>query len=175
MKLFRYLGIVLMAGVLFTSCSKENDVTEEIKEESIETTLTIEVGNRSITTDAYALYCNLNGKEFISLSNNTELLGTEISAELVEDDFLFIYATDENEVETVAIGAGVFGESTSGIPGLNFSLAEVDYTLDNVSESTVEGSMEGDFTVVDAEGNTVILPYSVSFNAEVVGTSDVCD
>ncbi len=175
-KYLRLLGILFVAGIFMVSCSKENEIIEEEIEEVVETTAELTINNRSFTYDAYALYCNENGKEFISVSNKIGLLGTEIfSEDLEEGDFMFLYAN--NDDGEYGIGGAIFTEEVTGSPFTTVSFTpDIDYTFETSDEATVSGSMSGDFLVFGPDGEPgSFLPFEVTYTAEIVGTSDECD
>ncbi len=175
-KKLRILGLLFVSGMLLVSCSKENDIIEEVVEETVETTAEFTINNRTFTYDAYAWYCNENGKEFISVSNKESLLGIEIYAENLEDgDFMFIYSN--NEDGEYGLGGAVFTEEVTGSPFTTVSFTpDIEYEVSASDESTVTGSMSGSFLVFNGEGEPGdFLPFEISYNAEIVGTSDQCD
>lgn len=174
--LLKSLCFLLFASLLFVSCEKDDSVVEEVKEEeAIETSVTITIDDRSITTDAFALYCNTDGKEGLSISNNQELLGTEINPDNYnEGDFMFLSADDGTNAYT--LGGAFFEASFTGAEFDILSLTtDLESSIDSNDGSVVTGSMEGDLLVFDAEMEPFLVPFSVTFNAEIVGVSTVCD
>lgn len=168
------LSILASVFTLFlASCEKENfDVVEEEVVETIEPTMKVTIGNRSVEYDAYALYCaGEDGTVFLSVSNNQVLLDTVLLVEdFMVDDFLIYYANDGTAAST--IGGATF---TENIGGTEITTVVLDgaavITLEEANEQYVQGSMTGVFQLFSGAE----VEYSVEFTAEVVGVSPWCN
>lgn len=166
------LGILLFASAfIFTSCEKEN-VDKTINEpEVIETKMTINMRGTSVTTNAFAAYCNSNGKEFLTVSNNQDLLGDSLDAQNInDDDFLIYYTSDGTDAYT--IGAAVLDEVFMGdtIRNVAFDPSST-VNITSIANDIASGDMSGTFTL--SSGTTE--SYSVIFDADIVQTSPFCD
>lgn len=180
MKHLRILNFALCLftfSLLMTSCSKEN--VEEI-EEVTETTYEMRVTLRSTlrSYDAFAAYCNQNGVESFSVSNNLELLDNDNWTEDIEDgDFVIHYRSDADGALSLS-GAIIESTTPSGDTIKNFSTAVDDpnsgqtlatLTIDTANSTEIIGSMSGDFLVLIDPLSGVIdqVPFEVSFAGEV--------
>ena len=169
--LLRFAICLFALSTILTSCSKEN------KEEIVETVEVIETGMevtlRGVTTtyDAYAAYCNDNGIESFSVSNNPDLLGNDFwTGSLAEDDFIIHYRKDGTS--EFALGGVVLEGELNGQPTYTVSLTDdtsVDITVDEANSTQVLGSMSGDFFDIPDPVTGVLngVPFSVTFAAEV--------
>jgi len=178
-KLMKSFGFVLVASLFIVSCSDENSVILEEQEEVLENGIEFVVDGRSIVFDAEAIYCNANGKELLSVSNSPDLLGNiEFELEDIEvDDYLLNMVVDPNGNGTFDIGGVVFGESLTGNPDLTQAsfIVGIDIDITSNDGTSVIGSFSGDFLVLSATGEITEIPYTVNFNAEIIGTADFCD
>ena len=168
--ILRYGMCLFVFSLLITSCSKEE--AEEIIETPIETEYKMEVTLRGSTTtyDAFAAYCNTNGIESFSVSNNADLLGNDLwSSDIEEGDFVVHYRSDANG--EFSLGGTIF--DTNGIKVLTITDdSSVDITVDAANSTEVLGSMSGDFLVITdpVAGTVEFVPFSVSFAGEVDGS-----
>ena len=168
-------GLLFFACLFMASCEKDSTLLET-KEEVVEPGVNMTIGTRTITTDAFALYCDENGKEGLSVSNREDLLdGTINSQDYEEGDFLFTYVADGTG--TYSTGGGFFDAETIGTSFSQFILTNLlDITIDSNDGESVVGSMEGTILALDDNLElTIELPVSVVYNATVIGTSDICD
>jgi len=176
-KILKPLSFLLFVGIFMVSCDKEpDDLKIEEKEEIIETVITIEINDRSVVTDAYAIYCSDNGAEGLSVSNREILLSEDLNTTDFEDgDFLFILADDG----TVSYGLGGvrFDSSITGTPYDQIIFTtDLDIVVDSNDGSTVAGSMSGTLLALDDNFEpTIELPISITYNAEIVGSSSFCE
>lgn len=165
---FAFLFLVVTATI--TSCSKEN--VEEIVETPIGTEYKMEITLRGSSTsyDAYAAYCNENGVESFSISNNAALLGNDLwSSDVADQDFVVHYRKDANS--EFFLGGTIIESTFDGQPLTNFTLTDesaVDFTIDVANETEVIGSMEGDFLIlINLDGALEEVPFSVTFAGQV--------
>lgn len=157
-------------ALLMTSCTKENsDTLEDVVEEKYQMEVTVR--GSSTTYDAYAAYCNVDGIESFSVSNNVALLGNDLwSEDIVEGDFVIHYRKDESS--EFSLGGTIIESTVDGETLKNFTLTDdslIDIAVDTANETEVLGSMSGNFLVlvdvVDVEFESV--PFSVTFAGEV--------
>lgn len=169
----KFTFCIFTLAIFMTSCSKEEnkEIIEEQVIETVEPILLITINGVTNEYNAYASYCNDNGKEFLQVSNNQLLLDTTLIVENFQvDDFLLFYTSDgENEF---ALGGATFEDDFNGTPItsviLDAEAAEI--TIDEITSEYAKGSMTGEFTLLN--GNTA--PYSVEFTAEIVEVSPWC-
>ncbi|MFK8009544.1 MAG: hypothetical protein AB8H03_24495 [Saprospiraceae bacterium] len=168
---FKFAFCMFALTFFMTSCSKEN---VEVIEETVET---LEIGMavtlRGVTTtyDAYAAYCNVNGTEAYSVSNNAELLNNDIwTATLAEGDFVIHYKNDGTS--EFFLGGTILEGEFNGQPITALSMTDGNTANISVTEANstqVVGSMDGDFLfITDPVTNTFeMVPFAVTFTAEV--------
>jgi len=167
---------ILAISILMTSCTKEDVdiIEEEVIEEPITPALRITMNGTTVQYDAYAAYCNANGKEYLQVSNKSELLGDTIDfTGIQQDDFLFYYIVDGGTA--FAIGGTAFEDVPSpGITtlGLDASTNANIVSLDAVS---AEGDFSGQMFIPDLNGGGTFVPYAAQFLAEVVQGATYCD
>lgn len=176
-KLFPFLSMILFISLMVTSCSKEDSVVTTTEEEEIETGATYQINNRSVTFDAYASYCMDNGKEFITISNNQDLLsGIPFNfGDLVINDYVIQYVSDPDGLGTFTLVGSSFGEDLGFITQQNLFNASASLTIDSNDGTTIVGSTDDNFLGFNDDGDLFTFPYSIEFVAEVVETSDFCD
>lgn len=154
------------------SCKKENsDVVKEEVVGNIDSRMTVKVGGRTLEYNAYATFCDANGKVFLNVSNNQALLDTVLlSNNFRVDDFLIYYAKKGADVST--IGGASF---TENIGGTNITSVVIDpaatITIQEANSQYVKGSMTGVFQLLSGQQ----APYSVQFTAVVVRASPFCN
>lgn len=167
--IMKYVLCLAAFSLMMTSCSKEN--SEEVEVVDKDYGMEVTIRSSSSTYDAYAAYCNENGIESFSVSNNADLLGNDVWAENIADgDFVIHYRNDGTDEVTIG---GTLIESTAGGQTLKtLSLTDsslADITIDTADASEVTGSMTGDFLVLinplTQEFETV--SFSVTFAGEV--------
>lgn len=173
--IFASFTLFLTIG-LMTSCSKDDLVEDDMKEEPIEIEFRMEINGKSLVTDAFAEYCSVDGVEFLSVSNKEILLDTVINSNDFEvNDFLFLLAdTDDGDFQ---YGGAVFDTEISG-SNVTQVIFTPDVTIDIISNdgSIVDGSMEGTFLGLDDNLEpTIVLPFTVTFTADIVGESEFCE
>lgn len=175
-KLSNLLCFVLFACLTFASCSKEDSITDTEKETEIDLSATYELNNRSITTDAYAAFCSDNGKELLNVSNNQDLLAgfPFNSDDLQVGDFFFQYVIDGEDI-AYAIGGSVFGEELGFFSVQALFDASSTYEISSNDGSVVSGEYSGTYLAFDDNQELFTLPYSLTFNAEIVEVAAFCD
>lgn len=170
------LGLIVMSASLFiVSCSDDDSLKEEEKVETIEPSMEITVDGRSITTDAYAVYCAANGNEGLIVSNKQDLLSSSPSIlDFEEGDFRFQYFDDGTVSYT--IGGVFFDAATAGLEFNTYTATtELNSEITSNDGSFVSGSMDGDLFAIDTTGAFIQLPIDIEYVAEIIGTSDLCD
>ena len=169
--LLRFAICLFALSTILTSCSKENTEVIEETVEVIETGMEVTLRGVTTTYDAYAAYCNTNGIESFSVSNNPNLLGNELWANsLADEDFIIHYRKDGTT--EFAIGGTVLLTEFNGQPAYTISFTDdstVDIVIDEANSTEVLGSMSGDFLefVDPITGTFNTVPVSVTFAAEV--------
>jgi hypothetical protein len=169
--LFKFALCMFAFTFFMTSCSKEN--VEVIEEEVvvIQPIMALTVNGVTTEYDAFAAYCNENGKEYLQVSNNQLLLGGELIAEDFQlNDFLIIYGNDGTNSTT--LGGAAFEDVVGGttITAIVIDAAAA-ITIDEANSDLAEGSMTGSFNLPSGE----TVDYAVTFTAEVVQVSTQCD
>lgn len=171
------LSFFVLIFLVFSSCKKEDSVTVETEEKPIETKVEMNVNGRMITTNAYAEYCITATGSFLAVSNKQVLLDTVMNLmDFAEDDFVFHYNIEPGS--TYTLGGAVFGPSTTGVPNLLQVIFDVSpiFTIDSNNGTIVDGSMSGNFMVIDSTGTPLkFLPYSAVFSAAIIQPSVICD
>ena len=172
--LLKFTLSLFVLSLLFTACTKEDsDLIEEKKEviENPELVLRVTIDGETSITDAYAAYCEVDGKQAVQVSNKEVLLGDEINVEnFAAGDFLVYHFV--NGEDSGSIGGATFEDNDNGLPILSVILdAQAEVVIDSADEELVTGSMTGTFNL--ANGSTA--DYSVEFVAPVVQTSNLCD
>ena len=165
--LFKFVVCLFAVATIVSSCAKENkDVIEETVED-INPVLLITINGVTNQYDAYAAYCNDNGVEALSVSNNPLLLDTLVDiTNFEEDDFLVYYRNDGTTITTM--GGATFVTDMNGQPFTTVSLdSDADITIDEANSTFVQGSMSGTFFVTVPGPNATTADYSVEFLAEV--------
>lgn len=176
MKLFnlRLLSFFFLLGLFATSCTPDSTTLEEVVEE-VEIGMEGTIGNRSVTTDAFALFCEAsNGAIVVNLSNNIDLVSDELDFTNVSSgDFLLFFSTvDDSEF---AAGGTFLTMADDGVPIDQLVIGDTELVLDTYTETTVSGSFSGELFVFDAEGPTgETVPYEFTFTAEIIGESNIC-
>lgn len=173
--LHKILALTFMVGILFTSCSKDDETIIEEKEETIEAFLEFVVDGRSIASDAVAYYCNANNKEFLTVSNKENLLGIPLDAFAMEEGDYSITMVEDDNLGSYTIGSAFFPPSVTGGFDLVSSFVGIEVIVDSIDDDLATGSMAGDFLIVDIDGNVEFVPFSVTFAADIIGTSEYCD
>jgi len=169
--LFKFAFVVLALSFMMTSCSKENTEVIEEKVEVLEQGMTVTLRGVTTNYDAYAAYCNENGIESFSVSNNPDLLGNDLwSGSLAEDDFIIHYRNDGTS--EFALGGATFEVDYNGQTIKVLSMTDdssINITIDEANSTQVLGAMSGDFVVpVDPIAGTFNMEaFSVTFAAEV--------
>ena len=159
--------------LLSVSCKKENkDIIEETYED-FQPSFLVTLDGEVTEYDAYASYCNENGKQVIQIGTSPALLDTFLSSALDEmdvNDFLLIYISDENGISSIA-GAKleqVIGGQT--VVSIVFSGVPV-ITIDEANSNYVKGSLIGDFQLLDG----TFVDFAVEFSAEVIQVDSRCE
>jgi hypothetical protein len=154
------------------SCEKENsDIVKEEVVDTIVSKMKIKIGGRTIEHNAFATYCNKNGKVFFNVSNNQVLLDTAlVSSDFKVDDFLINYGKSGTQVS--AFGGASFTENIGGtnIVSVVFDPAAA-ITITEANNQYVKGSMTGVFQLLSGS----LAPYSVEFTAKVIRVSPWCN
>jgi hypothetical protein len=168
---FSVLALVFTFSVI--SCKKDNsDVIKEEVIDKVDTNMKITVSGRTIQYyDAYATYCDKNGKVFFNVSNNQALLDSAlVSTDFKVDDFLINYGKQGTDVST--LGGASFNENLGGINIVSvvFDPAAT-ITITAANDQYVTGSMTGSFQLL----NGTQAPYTVQFTAEVIKVSPWCN
>ncbi len=169
LSILKYALSLLFFSALITSCTKEN--SEVI--EDIVTTYEMEVTLRGVTTtyDAYAAYCNENGIESFSVSNNLLLLGNDAwGSEITDGDFVVHYRKDATS--EFSLGGTIIESTIDSMVTKTFTLTDesmIDITIDAANSTEVLGSMSGDFLVFTNIINEEfdLVPFSVTFAGQV--------
>ncbi len=168
--------LALVFVIIFTSCEKENvDVIEEEVIEEVAPIMAITIAGTTTEFDAVAAYCSSeDGRVFLQVSNNADLLGTPVQVEDFQiDDFLIFYVTDGSSEFT--LGGAAFEDTISGTTTIGTAVilddSAANVVIDEAStEEIVIGSMAGLFTLQNGEE----AEYSVEFTAEVIQESPWC-
>jgi hypothetical protein len=172
LKTIKFSFFALVFTFFLASCKKEN--ADVIKEEVIGTVapkMKIKIGNREFEHNAYATYCNANGKVFFNVSNNQVLLDTAVlSSDFKVDDFLINYEKQGTQVN--ALGGASFTENIGGtnIVSVVFDPSAT-ITITDANSQYVKGSMTGSFRLLSG----ALAPYSVEFTAKVIRVSPWCN
>ena len=169
--LFKFALVVFALSFMMTSCSKENVEVIEEKVEALDQGMAVTLRGVTTNYDAYAAYCNDNGIESFSVSNNPDLLGNDLwSSSIAEDDFIIHYRNDGTT--QFALGGATFevelnGQTTKVLSITDDSSANI--TIDEANSTQVLGAMSGDFLVpIDPLAGTFNMEaFSVTFVAEV--------
>lgn len=174
---FSIFSFLLFASFLITSCSKEDSITTTVEEEEIKTEATFAINNRSITSDSYAAYCMDNGKEFIAISNNPDLLkGIPFEFDdLVINDYVIQYVNDPDGLGTFTLVGSSFGADLGFLDQQNLFNAAANLTIDSNDGTTITGSTDDTFLGFNQDGELFAFPYSITFVAEIVDTPDFCN
>jgi hypothetical protein len=189
--------------LVFTSCDKQNidEVLEEVgnvptnniqsttgttitpvKPNNSNNTATIAFQGSSTVINAYASYCNLNNKEFLTVTNNQALLSnssvfTINSNDLDNGDFIIAYAIDTTGATPVDFVVWSNMDTTQ-TPSLIDILIDAPNTLsfsvDPVLNS-VKGNMSGTFTTGILTGNPANSPYTINFDANILQANTFCN
>jgi hypothetical protein len=169
--LFKFALCMFAFTFFMTSCSKEN--VEVIEEEVvvIQPIMALTVNGVTTEYDAFAAYCNENGKEYLQVSNNQLLLGGELIAEDFQlNDFLIMYGADGTDTST--LGGAAFEDVVGGTTMTAIVLdGAATITIDEANSELAEGSMTGTFNLPSG----VTADYTVTFTAEVIQVSTQCD
>lgn len=198
--LLRFAICLFALSTILTSCSKENsEVVEETIEEA-KPLLLISMNGLTTEYNAYAAYCNNNGSEAITVSNNPALLDEfNWIGSMAADDFIILYKNDGTT--EVSIGGTAFTViNTNGDEVVAAVLSgDADVNITESNSTQVAGDMSGTFTVqtdeftesftfgegddelvidVSAPGvNETTVTFSATFLAEVdpLATPVLCD
>lgn len=165
--------LLLSAGILCTACKKENiDLIEERQETiQLETSMKITTNGQTTTVPAYAAYCNANGKEFLSVSNNQDLLDTAITIQDFRmDDFLLFYAIEASD--TLTFGGNVFEDTVQGVPIVEIALSSfAEINITSITSTIATGNMSSNLLLTSGQ----LQNYYVEFTAAIVETSPFCN
>ncbi len=176
-KILKWTLCFFAFSAILVSCTDEVDTIIE-EEEVLETGMEVTIRGNSVSYDAYAAYCNENGVESFSVSNNLNLLDNDAwASDIAEGDFVIHYATTAEGSYSIA-GAIIESTLSDGTVVKNFTnavddqsnpsaLATIEVTTANDTE--VVGSMSGDFLVLldPANGDFEMVPFSATFVGEV--------
>ncbi len=177
MKYLKNGGLFLLGLLFIASCTKENILETEEKVEPIDYNMEIKIGTRSITTDAFALYCSANGKEEFRVSNNEDLLGIFEEGDfstLESGDYIFMLRSD-GEIE-YALGGGFYTADVTGLDADILSITpDLEYSVASNDDATVIGTLSGEIFLIDVNGNTAFYDLDVEYTAEIIGQSPFCD
>ncbi len=165
---------ILALSTFFVACEEENyDAIEETEEqiEEVETNMKITFRGSTRTVDAFASYCEDNGRLFLAVSNKEELLDTTLTLDqFVTDDFLLYFARDTSGV--TSIGGAAFADTLAGTPVTSTVLdPAANINIIEANSDIARGNMDGVFTLISGAEE----PYSVEFVAEVVKTPPYCN
>lgn len=173
MNYFKLFGAFVIGSLLITSCSSDT-FEEEEKEQEVTYQMEVTLGTRSLSTDAFAVYCNTNGKEELRVSNNQALLDGEWTEDLTDGDFVFVQVNDGTS--EYALGGGFYSADLSGLANSILSITpDITFEVESNNGTTVDGSLSGNIFLIDIDGNTAFLPLSVDYTAEITGTSTFCN
>ena len=169
-KVLTYLFCLFAFTALLSSCSKEN--SDEI-EDIIVTEYKMDVTMRGVSViyDAYAAYCNENGVESFSVSNNLNLLSNDAWAnDISGGDFVIHYRKDDSS--EFSVGGTIIESTIDGEIVKNFTLtddSQVEIIVDTANSTEVIGSMSGNFLVIadPIAPDFEFVPFSVNFAGEV--------
>lgn len=172
-KLKSLLGLLFFAmAFVFTSCEKENVDKIEEEVEIIETQLTINMRGVTTTTNAYAAYCNNNGKEYWGISTNQALL--ELPADMFqanEGDF-WIYSVVEPAGNFTLAGTATNQVFMGDSILLGATDANATLNITSNANNIVSGDASGLFFV---PGDTTLGSFTVTFDADIIQTAAYCD
>ena len=172
---FRTLLSLLVCCVLF-SCTKEDSVLIEQKEEPFSTEISLRINNQTVSTNAFATYCKSGDNEFLAVSNKEVLLDTTLLFnDFIENDFMFFTRSIDGSAP-FSYGGAAFGEVFTGVPGLQVIFTDAEINIESNDGVLVTGTMDGDFAVFDpGPGTFTLLPFSVYFSAVIIPKPELCN
>ncbi len=166
----------LLVCCLLFSCTKDDSVLIEQKEEPFASEISLRINNQTVTTNAFATYCKSGDNEFFAVSNKEVLLDTTLHFnDFIENDFMFFTRTIDGSVP-FSYGGAAFGETLTGIPGLQIIFTDAEIIIESNDGAVVTGTMGGDFVVFDpGPGTFTLLPFSVTFAAVIIQKPELCN
>ena len=174
-------------SLMFTSCEKQNvdEIIEEVTElpaDDKERKISIISQGNTTVLDAYAAYCNQNNKEYLTVTNNQALLSNTTvvsvsSDDLDNGDFVILYVIDSigaTPVDVVLWSSIDTTQSPTIIEFLAGSSSTFTFSVDPLLNE-VQGNMTGNFVTGLLGGNPVFIPFTVSFDADIVQPHTFCN
>jgi len=174
--IFKSLLFMFAISLTMTSCSPEENIeqiTEITEDIPLQSFMALTISGETTEYDAFATYCinEATGQEFLQISNDLELIEEEVSSISFDGgDFVIYQALTNGETEASFAGAA-FSEDINGTTFTNVAFSEQPVVIDEITDTYVVGSMDGTFELFSGD----IVNYSVSFVAEIIGTSPYCE
>ena len=171
--IFKSLFFMFAIPLTMTSCSPEENIeqiTEITEDIPLQSFMALTISGETTEYDAFATYCinEATGQEFLQISNDLELIEEEVSSISFDDGDFVIYQALTNGETEVSFAGAAFSED---INGTTVSFSEQPVVIDEITDTYVVGSMDGTFELFSGD----IVNYSVSFVAEIIGTSPYCE
>jgi transglutaminase-like putative cysteine protease len=171
--IFKSLFFMFAISLTMTSCSPEENIeqiTEITEDIPLQSFMALTISGETTEYDAFATYCinEATGQEFLQISNDLELIEEEVSSISFDGGDFVIYQALTNGETEVSFAGAAFSED---INGTTVSFSEQPVVIDEITDTYVVGSMDGTFELFSGD----IVNYSVSFVAEIIGTSPYCE
>ncbi len=181
-KLMNKIALVALFAVLLTATACNEDGEIIINTENLETSFKLVINENVVETDAFAAFCEVDGKEGIMIANKVENLSFPLQTENFEPgDFVYFTLKDGGDV-VWGYGGQALGEDITGFTGfLSILFSDAELKIASNDGSVIIGSSEGVLYGFDpstsdpADPDFVEFPYTSTFVAEIVQESDLCD